>query len=81
MKKAKRMVVFSGSLWVTWNRMKLEMQRIALPMIMKGRFLPNLPLVLSTRKPTKGSVTPSQIRIIMEKLDAVTMATPTKPIK
>ena len=80
MKKMKRMPP-SGSRWVKWNITKLVMQRMMLPITMKGRFLPNLPLVLSTMKPTKGSVTPSHIRIIMEKLEATTMPTPTKPIR
>lgn len=47
----------------------------------EGAVLAETPLVLSTMYPTKGSVTPSQIRMTMEKLEATTMPTPTKPIR
>ena len=73
--------MFSGNLWVTWNKMKLDIHKMICPITINGRFLPNLPLVLSTMNPIKGSVTPSHRRIIMEKLDASTTAIPTKPVR
>ena len=50
------------------------------PAIINGRFFPNFPLVRSTTKPMNGSVTPSQIRMIMEKLPASTTPRPTQPV-
>ena len=37
--------------------------------------------LLSSKKPTKGSVTPSQMRIIMVREEASIMPTPTQPSK
>ena len=45
---------------------------MALPMTMKGRNLPNLPLVRSIRAPMKGSVTASSTRMAVTMTEAKT---------
>ena len=61
-----------------YSRMEL-MIMMMLPMSMKGRNLPNLPLVLSIRAPMMGSVTASNRRMIVTMVLAKTSARPNTP--
>lgn len=53
-----------------------EMAMVTQPMTMKGRNLPNLPLVRSMRAPMMGSVMASKIRMAVTMKEANTMAMP-----
>ncbi len=53
---------------------------IRLPSTMKGRNLPNLPLVLSMRAPMMGSVTASHTRIPVIITETNTAAMPSTPL-
>ena len=79
--QTRRIIPFSGRSRVTRNIRKLEMNMVMLPMNMKGLFLPSLLLKRSTIIPTKGSVTPSKMRIIMAKEPARTTPAQTYPVR
>ena len=73
--------LLSGNKCVTLNIKKLFINSNTPPIVMHNLVLPTLLPNLSTKKPTIGSVIPSQRRMIVEKLDDKTTAIPTKPFK
>lgn len=65
-----------GTKGVSTYRQITDAAMITLPLTMKGRNLPNFPLVLSIKAPIIGSVTASSTRMAVTMIEANAIARP-----